>query len=353
MADDIADWVPDEQLLFDANPIGVAECLVNTDRRIVSWMPRDHSAVATPPFAAVLASCYQVSEHNCTRSNQEGSRSFHNKRRAAASLSGDRAKHHNCTSVLHRMSISCPKQKKKRRTVSWGKQWVWKEGEEEQTRSKRITWKKKRKERRDTIMVERDEAEQQDREIMEVRWAFSILKDRKLAKYVIFACTEDINALLILQLFLLNSGIKLEEPTPTLPQALNEFRRSGDITLIRIMANTDWRNSLWNWYRVKIVRKVFKQPADHISSTDTDESSRGRAANVALVDEGVVTSFIALPAVLRLCIMDYTPAAALLQALTSDDPPDDGSPARAAADPLLTSDDHPDDLVSVTPKSSS
>jgi hypothetical protein len=37
MADDIAAWVPDEQLRFDANPTGVAECLVNTDRRIVSW----------------------------------------------------------------------------------------------------------------------------------------------------------------------------------------------------------------------------------------------------------------------------------------------------------------------------
>jgi len=37
MADDVAAWVPDEQLRFDANPTGVAECLVNTDRRIVSW----------------------------------------------------------------------------------------------------------------------------------------------------------------------------------------------------------------------------------------------------------------------------------------------------------------------------
>jgi hypothetical protein len=38
MADDIAAWVPDEQeLRFDANPIGVAECLVNMERRIASW----------------------------------------------------------------------------------------------------------------------------------------------------------------------------------------------------------------------------------------------------------------------------------------------------------------------------
>jgi len=37
MADDIAAWVPDEQLRFDANPTGVADCLVNMDRRIVSW----------------------------------------------------------------------------------------------------------------------------------------------------------------------------------------------------------------------------------------------------------------------------------------------------------------------------
>jgi hypothetical protein len=38
MVDDLAACaVPDEQLLFNANPTGVAECLVNFDRRIVSW----------------------------------------------------------------------------------------------------------------------------------------------------------------------------------------------------------------------------------------------------------------------------------------------------------------------------
>jgi hypothetical protein len=35
---------------------------------------------------------------------------------------------------------------------------------------------------------------------------------------------------------------------------------------------------------------LFERPGDPASSTDTDERSRARAANVALAGEGVVTS---------------------------------------------------------------
>jgi hypothetical protein len=88
---------------------------------------------------------------------------------------------------------------------------------------------------------------------------------------------------------------------------------------------------------------LFERPGDPASSTDTDERSRARAANVALAGEGVVTSFIALPDALQVLVADYTSLR------------DPGNPDKAVADldnSFVASDGPADDESTLYPTSS-
>ena len=202
-----------------------------------------------------------------------------------------------CPTVHHTMSTHFPKKKMK---VSWGEQWAWKEGEEEQTRRKKIKWKRKRKERRDAIKRERVE----EYIAKQVKWAFHILKDERVAKYIIYACTTSKNALNQLILFLESVGITLDGQE--LPEALKSFRMDDELTLDSISADSDAEELLYLFFRVKDIRTQFATPGADVSPTDTDEDKRARAAAVAVQDGEVVKNLDNLPRVLQAVVADFT-----------------------------------------------
>jgi hypothetical protein len=192
--------------------------------------------------------------------------------------------------------------KKEKKKVSWGEQWLWKEGEEKQTRIKKINWKRKNKGRRDTITMERDEAEEREYYAKQVVWAFNILKHKLTARHIVYACTTSKTALLLLTHFLQTVGITLDKQE--LPQALVSFRNNPELTLEKIKKIEEAEDQLYLFYRVRVIRTEFVTPGQHISSTDTDESSRARDARLSLIGEEVVKNFDKLPAVLQALIAE-------------------------------------------------
>ena len=206
--------------------------------------------------------------------------------------------------------MSIPFSKNSKKKVSWGKQWVWKEGEEEETRIKSSAWKKKRKERRQTLSLQRDEIEQKEWDAKQTVWGFQLLKDPRVAKYIIFACTQ--YEIANDQLFLFLKRFDIDCFNRGLSQMLKDFRENDEITL-KSMSVTNLEYLL-QFFRIKAIREIFASPVQHVSSTDTDEEANGKNAAKALQEEVPAKSFDGLSEALQAVVVTYA-------SRDDDDPP--------------------------------
>ena len=202
--------------------------------------------------------------------------------------------------------------------------------------------------------MERSQEEQKRYDEMQTQWSFHILKDARVAKWIIYACLTNTIAAQMLQLLFKmvdnhpenTSEGKVQLCEQEIPQALKTFRESALFTLEFVKRNEACAEAILIFYRVKLIREQFAQPGQPVSSTDTDQSIRAKSAAQQLQDDDVVRSFSGLSDALQVSIADFH----------STRIPDDPGASRAALNVhmgLDGSDDAGGDSLTIYPAPSS
>ena len=158
--------------------------------------------------------------------------------------------------------------------------------------------------------MERSPEEQQRYDNQQTKWSFHILKDKRVARWIIYACGVDALAAAQLQLcfkFVEHPENKSQDRLAgqDIPIALQRFRDNEDFSYEFITGNGTCAEAILLFYRVKSIRTAFVQPGLPESSTDSDQSTRVQSARRQLQDEATVRGFDGLSDALQALVADF------------------------------------------------
>ena len=142
----------------------------------------------------------------------------------------------------------------------------------------------------------RDEKDQEEYDESQLKRAFDMLKEPKVANHILYICIENTTAWSFLRGFL--KGIDL--PATTLSKMLGRFRED-ERSLETIVADECAKNILFSFCRTKAFRAFFLNPPGvELSATDTEEEHNYRLAFLKeLEDDGKKQELEKLPGILR------------------------------------------------------
>ena len=158
--------------------------------------------------------------------------------------------------------------------------------------------------------MERSPEEQQRYDNQQTKWSFHILKDKRVARWIIYACGVDALAAAQLQLFFKFVDQHPENKSQDrlagqdIPIALQRFRDNEDFSYEFITGNGTCAEAILLFYRVKSIRTAFVQPGLPESSTDSDQSTRVQSARRQLQDDATVRGFNGLSDALQALVAD-------------------------------------------------
>ena len=102
-----------------------------------------------------------------------------------------------------------------------------------------------------------NETEEANHENKHCKWMFDILKEPRLAEYILLACTQ--SNLLFYALYTFLGYVKIDDGL-LIPEALKIFRESESITLDSIIQDSDKKRALYTLWRTKVIRDNFVEP---------------------------------------------------------------------------------------------